>query len=178
MKSVLLTGLAERENDLMKGNTKVALVLCLAVLGTAIQARADCQHVRGSDLETIIPSPNDPLGGVLGIVDGVLKGASTAFLTSLSSDGLKATSSDVFVTKGGDMLTATGAVTLTPVPGSSSEFTENATLTITGGSGKYKGASGTITLQGRAVFDSSGVRRIIFGDTDQVSARWSDKPPR
>jgi hypothetical protein len=139
MKSALLTG-----------------VLGLAVLGTAIDARADCQRVRGSDVETIIPSPNDPLGRVLGIVDGVLNGASTAFLTSLSVDGLNATSADVFVTKRGDILTATGAVTLTPIPGSSSEFTENATLTITGGSGHYNGASGTITLEGRAVFDSAG----------------------
>lgn len=156
MKSVLLTSSQAREKDLIKRTTKIALVLCLTVFGTAIEARADCQHVRGSDIETIIPSPNDPLGRVLGIVDGTLKGASTAFLTSLNSDGLKATSSDVFVTKWGDILTATGAVTLTPVPGSSSEFTENATLTITGGAGKYKGASGTVTLQGRAVFDSSG----------------------
>jgi hypothetical protein len=142
--------------DLMKRNTRIALALCLAVLGTAIEARADCQHVRGSDAETIIPSPNDPFGRTLGIVNGVLKGASTAVVTSLSPNGLNATSSDVFLTNGGDMLTATGVVTLTPVPGSSSEFTENATLTITGGSGKYKGATGKITLEGRAVFDSSG----------------------
>jgi hypothetical protein len=53
-----------------------------------------------SDVETIIPS-NDPLGRVLGVVDGALNGASTAFLTSLSADGLNATSSDVFVTRVG-----------------------------------------------------------------------------
>jgi hypothetical protein len=35
-------------------------------------------------------------------------------------------------------------------------LTENATLTITGGSGMYGGATGTITLVGKAVFDSSG----------------------
>jgi hypothetical protein len=35
-------------------------------------------------------------------------------------------------------------------------LTENVTLTITGGSGKYTGATGTITLVGKAVFDSSG----------------------
>jgi hypothetical protein len=140
----------------MKRNTTIALALCLAMLGTAIEARADCKHLRGSDVETIIPSPNDPLGRTLGIVNGVLNGASTAVVTSSSPDGLNATSFDVFVTNGGDMLTATGVVTLTPAPGSSSEFTENAILTITGGSGKYKGASGTITLEGKAVFDSSG----------------------
>jgi hypothetical protein len=149
----------EKENgmkDLLKRNTTIALALYLAVLGAAIEARADCQHVRGSDVETIIPSPNDPLGRTLGIVDGALAGASTAVVTSLTNNGLNATSSDVFVTNRGDMLTATGVVTLTPVPGSSSEFTEDATLTLTGGSGKYTGASGTITLKGRAVFDSSG----------------------
>jgi hypothetical protein len=140
----------------MKRNTTITLALCLAALGTGIEARADCQHVRGSDVETIIPAPNDPLGRTLGIVNGVLNGSSTAVLTSLSPDGLSATSIDVFVTNGGDILTATGAVTLTPVAGSSSEFTENATLTITGGSGKYIGATGTITLVGKAVFDSSG----------------------
>ena len=142
--------------DVKKRNTKIALALCLAVLGTAIQARAECQHIRGTDVETIVPSPNDPFGRTLGIVNGVLNGASTAVVTSLSPNGLNATSSDVFVTNRGDMLTATGVVTLTPVPGSSNEFTENAILTITGGSGKYNGASGTITLVGRAVFDNFG----------------------
>ena len=140
----------------MKRNTTIALALCLALLGMGIEARADCKHVRGSDVETIIPSPNDPFGRTLGIVNGVLNGASSAVVTSLSPDGLHATSSDVFVTNGGDILTATGDVTLTPVPGSSSELTENATLTITGGSGMYTGATGTITLLGKAVFDSSG----------------------
>ena len=52
--------------DGMNRNTKLAAVLCLAALGTAIAARADCRHVRGTDVETIIPSPNDPLGRVLG----------------------------------------------------------------------------------------------------------------
>lgn len=140
----------------MKKNTTIALALCLAVLGASIEAKADCKHVRGSDVETIIPSPNDPLGRTLGIVNGVLNGASSALVTSTSPDGFSATSFDVFVTNGGDTVTATGAVTLTPVPGSTSKFTENATLTVTGGSGKYAGATGTITLQGLAVFDSSG----------------------
>ena len=140
----------------MKRNTTIALALCLAALGTRIEARAECQQVRGSDVETIIPSPNDPLGRTLGIVNGVLNGASSALVNSTSPDGLHATSLDVFVTNRGDILTATGAITLTPVPGSSNELTENATLTITGGSGKYAGATGTITLVGKAVFDSSG----------------------
>lgn len=135
MKNVLLTA-------------EIALVLCLAVFGTAIEARADCQHVRGGITETTIPSPNDPIGRVLGNVNGVLNGASTAVITS--SNGFIATSSDVFVTKRGDMLTATGAVTLTPVPGKPpGEFTLNVILTVTGGWGMYAGANGTITFEGQ-----------------------------
>ena len=82
MKSALLTGSAERAKDVMKRCTQIALALCLAVLGTAIEARADCQNVRGSMTETIIPAPNDPFGRTLGIVNGVLNGASTAVVTS------------------------------------------------------------------------------------------------
>jgi hypothetical protein len=73
------------------------------------EARADCQHVRdvrGSHRETIIPSPNDPFRRVLGNVDGVLNGASTAFITSFNPPPapfivLNATSFDVFVTNRG-----------------------------------------------------------------------------
>ena len=162
MKSVLLTGSAEREKDLMKRNRKIAVVLCLAVLGTAIEARADCQHVRGGITETVIPSPNDPFGRALGNVHGVLNGASTAVLTSRnpSPTALNFTSFDVFVTNRGDMLTATGAVVMTPVPGKPpGEFTSDVTLTITGGSGKYAGATGTITFEGQGhnVFGGPGV---------------------
>jgi len=147
----------------MKTDTRMALVLCLAVLGTAIEVRADCQHVRGGITETVIPSPNDPFGRVLGNVDGVLNGASTAFITSDNpspSGVLNSTSFDVFVTEKGDMLTATGPVTLSPIPGKPpGEFTLDVILTITGGSGKYAGASGTITFEGlgRNVFGGPGL---------------------
>jgi len=36
----------------MKRKTTTALVLCLAVVGTAIEARAECQYVRGGIAET------------------------------------------------------------------------------------------------------------------------------
>ena len=144
----------ERMKDLTKRNTNLALALCLAVLGMAIEARADCQHVRGAIRETRIPAPNDVMGRTLSNVDGVLNGAGTSLVTStneLEGGVLTATSLDVFVTIQGDLLTATGAVKLTPIPGKpAGEFTENATLTVTGGSGKYEGATGTITLKGRA----------------------------
>jgi len=154
MKSVLLTGSAEREKQLTKRHTRITAVMCLAVLGTAIEARADCQYVRGGLKATSIPS-NDPFGRALANVDGVLNGANTAFLTGFGQPPapfivLTATSFEVFLTNGGDLLTATGAAKLTPVPGKPpGEFTENTTLTITGGSGKYVGATGTITLEGQ-----------------------------
>ena len=93
---------------------------------------------------------------MLGIVGGTLDGASTTYVTGQSADGLSATSTDVFVTKKGDLLTANGEVTFTPIADSPSELTEAATLTITGGSGDYAGATGTIALEGRASFDSTG----------------------
>jgi hypothetical protein len=159
--------IARKRENLMK--TRLALMLCLAVPGMAIEGRAEagtttaCQYVRGGITETVIPSPNDPFGRVLGNVDGVLNGASTAVITSidpLPSGVLNSTSFDVFVTNRGDMLTATGAVVLTPVPGKPpGEFALNATLTITGGSGGYAGATGTITFEGQGhnVFGGPGV---------------------
>ena len=138
----------------MKKNIKTALVLCLAVFGTAIEARAGCQHVRGGLTETEIPAPNDAFGRTLGNLTGVLNGATTALITG------EGTSFDVFVTNAGDMLTANGVVTLTPIPGKPpGEFTVNVTLTITGGSGKYDGATGTITYEGQGhnVFGGPGV---------------------
>lgn len=145
--------------DLMKRNTKLALALCLAVLGTAV-ARADCQHVSGTITETQIPAPNDPLGRSLANVYGVLNGANTAVITSSSPDGLNATSLDVFLTTRGDVLTATGAVTLTPIPGNSNDLTLFVTLTVTGGSGKYAGATGTLTYQGLANVDATGTFHV------------------
>jgi hypothetical protein len=111
--------------------------------------------------ETIIPpAPNDLYGRALGIVNGVLSGASTSVVTS--PDG--STSSDVIVTNRGDMLTGNGALTLTPVPGSSDEFTLHVILTITGGSGKYSGATGKPTYMGLARFTSptTGTFDVIY----------------
>jgi hypothetical protein len=153
--------LSRRREDLMKRNTKIALVLCFAVLGTASEARAQCKYVHGGFTETIIPS-NDAFGRALGNVNGVLNGAITGFITSMnpSPSGVTATSYEVFVTKAGDMLTATCAATLTPVPGAPpGEFAGNFIYTITGGSGKYAGATGTITAEGLGhnVFGGPGV---------------------
>jgi len=140
----------------MKSVFVTGSVLCLAVLGPAIEARADCQYVRGAITETRIPS-NDPFGRLLGNVTGVLNGASTVFITSPAPN---VTSFDTFVTTQGDMLTATGLPTRTPIPGAPpGEFTTHVDLTITGGSGKYEGAIGWMTFDGQShnAFGGPGV---------------------
>ena len=40
----------------MTRTAKIALGLCVVLLGTAIEARADCHQLRGSIAETRIPS--------------------------------------------------------------------------------------------------------------------------
>jgi hypothetical protein len=127
--------------------TQLALMLCVAVAGTAVEARADCHYVRGSIAETRIPS-NDPIGRLLGTVTGVLNGASTVFLTNPPPN---VTSYDVFLTTAGDVLIATGvSAPRTPVPGEPGEFTSHVDLTVVGGFGKYAGATGTMTFDGRS----------------------------
>ena len=138
----------------MKRNATTALVLCLAVVGTAIEARAECQYVRGGIAETNISSPNDPLGRLLGNVTGVLNGASTVVITSPPPN---VRSFDVFVTNQGDMLTAIGTPTRTPVPGKPGEFISHVDLTITGGSGKYESATGWMTFDGLSHAGGPGV---------------------
>ena len=128
-------------------NTATGLVLSLAVLGTAIDARADsrrddCQDLRGSIAETQIPS-ND-IRRLLSNVTGTLHGAGTVFITGLNPPA----SFDAFLTEKGDLLMAVGAPTRTPIPGQPGEFVSHVELTITGGSGKYEGANGTMTFDG------------------------------
>ena len=130
----------------MKRNTKTALALCVVMLGTAIEARADCKYIRGGIAETAIPS-NDAFGRLLGTVTGVLNGASTVFLTTPPPN---VTSYDVFLTTAGDVLIATGAPTRAPVPGEPGEFISHVDLTVVGGFGKYAEATGTMTFDGRS----------------------------
>ena len=132
--------------EVMAKQTQLALMLCVAVGGTAVEARADCHNVRGSIAETRIPS-NDQFGRFLSTVTGVLNGASTVFITSPPP---RVTSYDVFVTTAGDVLVATGVPTRAPVPGEPGEFTTHVDLTVVGGWGKYAEATGTMTFDGRS----------------------------
>jgi hypothetical protein len=129
----------------MKRNATLALALCLAVLGSAIEARDDCQYLRGSIAETRISLPGEPTR-ILGTVTGVLNGAGTVTLLSTVPP---VRSLDVFVTKSGDVLRAEGLPVRTPIPGAPpGEFSVHVDLTITGGFGKYEGAYGTMEFDG------------------------------
>jgi hypothetical protein len=152
----MLTDSTERGEAPGKRHTRITLVLCLAVFGMAVEARAECQggqYLRGSIAETRIASPNE--GRFLGTVTGVLNGASTVYTTGMAPN---VTSFDTFVTTQGDMLTATGRPTRTPIPGAPpGEFSVHVDLTITGGSGKYAGATGWMTFAGQSHNASGGV---------------------
>jgi hypothetical protein len=128
----------------MTKQTLVALMLCVAVAGTAAEARADCHILRGSIAETRIPS-DAQINRLLGTVTGVLNGSSTVHITTL---GPPVQSFDVFLTTAGDVLLATGLPTRTPVPGQPGEFFTHVELTIVGGYGKYDQATGTMTFDG------------------------------
>jgi hypothetical protein len=128
----------------MRRSTNIALALGVALLGTAIEARADCHYVRGSIAETRISAAGEPTRN-LGTVTGVLNGAVTVVITSPPPN---VTSLDIFVTTAGDVLIATGTPTRTPVPGQPGEFIVHVDLTIIGGFGKYAEATGTMTFDG------------------------------
>ena len=129
----------------MRGSTQIALVVSLAVLGAAIEARADCQYVRGSIAETRISLGTEP-ARFLGTVTGVLNGAVTVTLLSRPPN---VRSLDIFLTKSGDVLRTEGLPTRTPIPGAPpGEFTTHVVLDITGGWGKYEGAYGMMEYDG------------------------------
>ena len=142
----LIREISKKRKFLMTRYTQLALMVCVAVAGTAVEARADCHKVRGSIAETSIPS-NDPIGRLLGTVTGVLNGASTVYITSRPPH---VTSFDVFLTTAGDVLIATGVPTRTSVPDEPGEFISHVALTVIGGSGKYAEATGTMTFDGRS----------------------------
>jgi hypothetical protein len=129
----------------MTRQTNIALALGVALLGAAVEARADCQYLRGSISETRISQGTEP-GRTLGTVTGVLNGAGTVTIIS-TVPVLR--SLDIFVTKSGDVLRAEGLPVRTPIPGAPpGEFSVHVDLTIIGGWGKYEGAYGTMEFDG------------------------------
>ncbi|HTH03850.1 MAG TPA: hypothetical protein VL882_26420 [Vicinamibacterales bacterium] len=130
----------------MTRKATTTLAACVVLLGTANEARADCQYVHGSIAETRISLGTEPTR-LLGTVTGVLNGAVTVTLLSLPPNVVR--SLDIFVTKSGDVLRAEGLPTRTAIPGAPpGEFTSHVDLDIKGGFGKYEGAYGTMEFNG------------------------------
>ena len=118
----------------------------LAVLGAAIEARADCQYVRGSIAETRI-SLGHGTGQISGHGDWRVERRRHGDLAQRAAQRVR--SLDIFVTKSGDVLRTEGLPTRTPIPGAPpGEFTAHVDLDITGGWGKYEGAYGTMEYDG------------------------------
>ena len=140
----------------MRGSTQIALAVCLAVLGAAIEARADCQYVRGSIAETRISLDTEP-ARFLGTVTGVLNGAVTV---TLLSGPPNVRSLDIFLTKSGDVLRTEGLPTRTPIPGAPpGEFTYTWTwISLGDGAGTKE-------------------RTARLNTTDWVTAALSRQPP-
>ena len=111
--------------------------------------RPHCDRVEGKAVWTLIPSPNDPLGRVLGPATGDLKAAVSSYLTSLGPqpDGtLKATSVETWVLGAQDVITFDGVATFTPF---GTEGNVRDALTVSGGSGDFAGATGQLDSRHR-----------------------------
>ncbi len=119
----------------MKRNTKIALVLCLAVLGTAIEARADCQerpwqHHRDRHCLT-----KRSFGRLLGNCDwrAERRQHGGRHRPTAQCDVIRYLRDEP-----GRYVDCHWSFTRTPIPGEPpGEFTVHVDPTITGGSGKY-----------------------------------------
>jgi hypothetical protein len=138
----------------MRKKTSMAAA-CFALFLSAVPAGAQdqkCRHVAGNATWTLIASPGDPLGRVLGPATGDLKAAISAYLTALTpqADGsLKATSVETWVLGAQDTLTFAGTATFTPLAGQpTGTFHDALHLTVSSGTGKYADATGTIEVRG------------------------------
>jgi hypothetical protein len=134
--------------------------LCLAFTLSLVPAHAQsCQNVTGRGVWTLIPSPQDPLGRVLGPTSGNLKGSVSAYLTNLipKADGsFEATSVEVWMLGPQDLIIFSGRAIFTPIPGEPVGTVADAlTLTAIGGTGAFVGATGTIEVK--------GIGRNLFG---------------
>ena len=144
------------------------------LLAASSSARGDCDQVDAAAVETVVPSPHDPLGRLLGTVEGTLTGADTAVLISVTSrpDGsFNITASYAFVTREGDMLLADAIATYTQISGRPrGEVQVAQSLTVTGGTGLFFGASGFLTAsgQGHNVFSGPGVAMLNLRYTGQI----------
>ena len=142
-----------KSNKMTRAVGATALIAARCVSASpALSGNDLCSNVTGKGVLTLVPSPNDPIGRVVGTTTGALKAAATAFMLSLAPnpDGsLHVTSDSVWVLGPQDLLRLTADATLTPVADAPiGTVSSSETLTVTGGSGKYAGATGTIYVTG------------------------------
>jgi hypothetical protein len=137
--------------------TAAILVAASATYGASAYA-ADCRHVAGRDVETVVVpfvASNDPFGRVVSHAEGTINAVGTAILTSVTPGpggppSWNATTHHVFVVNPADQLAGTGAAQFTPIPGNFTDVNDTVTLTVNGAesTGRFAGATGTITLKG------------------------------
>ncbi len=138
---------------------KVAILVAASTLALGVPAfAADCHHVAGRDVETVVDpfvSANDPLGRVLSSADGTINATGTAVLTSVAPGpggppAWNATTRHVFVVNPQDQLALNGAASFRPIAGNFIDVNDTVVLTVDGAAslGKFAGATGTITLKG------------------------------
>lgn len=145
----------------------ILAAICLAAFSTAASAqdkKPRCREVSGEGLWAVVPAPNDPLGRVAGPVTGSLKGAVTAYLTTLvpGPAGIAADSVEVWVMDDEgkpkkapaigapqNTIVFNGKAVFVPIPlQPEGTVTDNLTLTVAAGTGIYAGATGKIEVKG------------------------------
>ena len=115
-------------------------------------AAGQCDRVSGKAIWSLIPSPNDPFGRVLGPATGDLRAAVSAYLTSLApqTDGsLRATSIETWALNSSDLIIFSGVASFVPQPNQPVGTVSDAlSLTVVGGSGRYASATGSLSVTG------------------------------
>src|SRR3954452_22025845 len=105
----------------------IALVFAYAtVRTTASAAPTGCDSFKGHLTETTVPSPNDPLGRVIGALsNGRVKGHNTsrfAAITAPADGGFRVATDEIYVPSAGKNLTGTAVMRPTPDPSSSGAY--------------------------------------------------------
>jgi hypothetical protein len=116
------------------------------------EAAGRCDRAAGKAIWSLIPSPNDPFGRVLGPATGDLRAAVSAYLTSLvpQSDGsLRATSVETWALSSSDLIIFSGVASFVPQANQPVGTVSDAlSLTVIGGTGNYANASGSLEVRG------------------------------
>jgi hypothetical protein len=155
VQSGLKEGLMIKKRQIVKYSATLAAVVLATCLGVspALADASSCKTYNGNAVWTLIASPNDPFGRVLGPATGDIKAVTSAYIVTLVADPtsgiITATSVETWVSGPKDMLVFSGHATFTPIPGQPvGTVYDSNTLTVTGGTGIYAGATGFLNVTG------------------------------